>query len=234
MKIMGLLGGMSYVSTLEYYKIINQEYAKLFGKHHSPHLIIVSVDFNKVATAMHDARWEQIERILTDATYTLKKAGANFGVICCNSAHKVFLQVQRNVPELPILNILDVVGSELTQKRIKKVGILGTKFVMEDPFYKTYLYEYFNIESVSPHMEDQETIQHIIYQELCLGSIKESAREKLNTIIERLRTDGVEAIILGCTELLLVVSQVDHSIPIIDSTTLHAHYALKYAQLPTQ
>ncbi len=231
MKTIGLLGGMSYVSTLEYYKIIHQEYTKLFGQHHSPHLILVSVDFHKIATAMHNDRWEVIEVTLTEAAHTLKKAGADFGVICCNSAHKVFLQVQRNVPELPILHILDVIGNQLHKKGIQQVGIVGTQFVMADSFYKTYLHDQFNITSISPNLTDQAIIQKIIYQELCLGLIKETAREKMNAIIEQLRMNGAEAVILGCTELLLIVSPEDYRIPIIDSTTLHAHYIVEYANL---
>lgn len=229
MKTIGLLGGMSYVSTLEYYKLIHQTYTQFRGQHHSPHLILVSVDFYQIATAMHQARWDIIETILTQAARTLKAAGATFAVICCNSAHKVFPALQQNVPHLPILHILDAVGQRLTRYGIQRVGIIGTTFVMADPFYAVYLRQQFDIDSVIPDANDQAMIQRIIYQELCLGQVNPDTRCALRHIIETLITKGAEGIILGCTELLLAVSQEDYGIPIIDSTTLHAKMTAEYA-----
>jgi aspartate racemase len=169
MRKIGLIGGMSYISTLEYYRIINEEYAKLRGEHHSAELVLTSVDFSKVVSAMHQSQWKVIENILIDHIQLLERAKVDFAIICCNSAHKVLPNIQPKI-NLPIIHILEPIGYVLKEKNVKKIAVIGTEFVMKDTFYTDYIYKNFNIESIVPSIKDQETIHTIIYQELCRGS----------------------------------------------------------------
>lgn len=227
MKRFGLVGGMSPESTIEYYRIVNREYNSLLGAHHSSNLVLSSVDFQGIVLAMHRGDWKQVENTIVVALQDLEKAGVDFALICCNSAHKVFDAVAKKSP-LPLLHILEPVGELLQTKKITRVGIIGNSFTMQGGFYHDYLLNRFDIVGMSPNLSHQAGIHHIIYKELCYGSIKAESKKYMIDVIDALRADGAEAVILGCTELMLLISDGDASLPIFDSTTLHAQAAVHY------
>lgn len=227
MKRIGLIGGMSPESTIEYYRIINREYNAILGRHHSANLVLSSVDFQNIAFGMHNSDWLSVERILLLALRDLESAKVDIGLICCNSAHKVFDAVQKKT-SVHILHILEPIVSILQAKKTQLVGILGNKFTMQGHFYHDYLLNNAGIVGVSPILEDQEEIHRIIYKELCYGIVKKESKKNIFKIIDGLRQRGAEGVILGCTELMLLVSDEDTALPIYDSTTLHAKAAVHY------
>ena len=225
MKTIGLLGGMSWESTLEYYRIINEEVAKRLNGLHSAKIILYSFDFDEIAELQIKNRWNELGEILAEKAKMLEKAGADFILICTNTMHKVADYVQRRI-SIPLLSIIDCVAEEIVKKGIERVGLLGTKFTMEDGFYEDGLRRY-GLDVVIPDEEDRNEVHRIIFEELCRGIFKDSSKKKLIEIIEKLKMKGAEGVILGCTELPLLVKQAD--IPIFDSTKIHAVYAVEFA-----
>ncbi len=225
MKTIGLLGGMSWESTLEYYRIINEEVAKRLNGLHSAKIILYSFDFDEIAELQSQNRWNELGEILAEKAEMLERAGADLILICTNTMHKVADYVQSRI-NVPLLNIIDCVAEEVVKRGVRRVGLLGTKFTMEDGFYEDGLRRY-GLEVIVPDDEDRNEIHRIIFEELCRGIFKEHSKRKLIEIIGRLKMKGAEGVILGCTELPLLVKEAE--IPIFDSTKIHAVYAVEFA-----
>lgn len=228
MKTIGLIGGMSWESSLEYYKILNETVKKKLGKLHSAKTILYSVDFEPIKELQHIGDWEKLTEIMIDAGKSLKNAGAEILLICTNTMHKMANEVEKSTG-LPLLHIADATAQSILSKKLKKVALLGTKFTMEQDFYKGRLKEKHNIDVLIPDDEDRNIVHKIIYNELCLGNIQESSKKEYIRIINKLIYQGAEGIILGCTEIPLLIKQPDVSVPIFDTTTIHAEIAVEQA-----
>jgi len=228
MKVIGLIGGMSWNSTLEYYRIINASIARRLGDLHSARLVLYNLDFDEIQRAQHEGRWDDTANILVDAGNGVKQAGAEFLVICTNTMHKVADDVEEKVG-LPVLHIVDVTGDDIKERGLHRIGLLGTRFVMTEPFYQERLRDRFAIEVFVPGEDDIDTIHQIIYNELCEGKIKASSRRVCADIMSRLVDEGAEGIVLGCTELPLLIQPSDIHAPIFDTTRLHAEAAVNLA-----
>ncbi len=228
MKKIGLLGGMSWESSLNYYKIINEEIKNKLGGLHSAKVVLNSVDFEQIEKLQHNGDWDQTAIILSNEARYLQKAGVDFLLICTNTMHKVASIIEKNI-DIPILHIADATAHVLVADGIKKVALLGTAFTMKEEFYKGRLKDKFDLEVVVPNEDDINTIHQIIYDELCLGIIKESSKQKYLKIVSKLQKKGVEGVILGCTEIAMLVQQKDCDIKLYDTTTIHAKKAVEYA-----
>ena len=228
MKTMGLIGGMSWESTVEYYKIINEIIKEKLGGLHSAKILMYSVDFEEIAELQHEGRWKELTEVMVEIAKRLEGAGADFLLICTNTMHKMADDVQQEIG-IPLLNIIDVTAERIKKLGLRKVGLLGTKFTMEDDFYKGRLTRKHGIEVLIPDDEERQLVHDIIYDELCLGVIKQSSKEKVKRIVENLVSKGAEGIILGCTELPLLIKQEDCDVPVLDTTRIHAEAAVEYA-----
>ena len=227
MKTIGLIGGMSWESSATYYQIINQTIKEELGGLHSAKSILYSVDFQEIEHYQANGDWDKSAEVLSNAAISLEKAGADFILICTNTMHKVAPQIQSKI-QIPILHIADLTAEELLKKSIKKVALLGTKYTMEQTFYKNRLTEK-GIEVIIPNDDDRAVVNQAIYEELCLGIISPSSKQKFLEIIMKLSTQGAEGIILGCTEIGLLVQQQDTKVPLFDTTLIHAKSAALYA-----
>jgi len=227
MKIIGLIGGTTWVSTLEYYRIINETIKEKLGGVHSAHCILYSVDFDEFILK-NEGKWKDITGSFIDIAKKLEKVGADFIIICANTMHKIADEIQNSV-NIPLLNIVDVTAEKIVERGLKKVGLLGTKYTMEDDFYKQRLKQRFNIEAIVPESEEREIINKIIFDELTYDIIRQSSRQKYVKIINKLVLNGAEGIILGCTEIPLLIKKNDVNIPIFDTTSIHAKAAVEYA-----
>ena len=223
MKTIGLIGGMSWESTVSYYQIINQTIKEKLGGLHSAKLLLYSVDFAVIEECQANDKWNESAEILTDIAKNLERAGADFIVICTNTMHKVVPQIQKQI-SIPIIHIADATAEVLIDAGIRKVALLGTKYTMTQDFYKEKLIDR-GISVVIPDEEDIELVNHIIYDELCLGVVSEPSRDQYQQIIEELKTKGAEGVILGCTEIGLLIHQENSSLPIFDTTHIHARAA---------
>ncbi len=226
MKTIGLIGGMSWESTQSYYQLLNQGVKNKLGGLHSAKIVLVSLDFAEIAVLQQQQDWPQMAEILIKAAKQVEAAGADYLLICTNTMHKLAKQVQDAVA-IPLLHIADAVGENLIQHNFKKVALLGTQFTMEQDFYKQRLADKFAIEVLIPDAQGRETVHRVIYDELCKGIISPQSKAEYLTIIDNLTQQGAEAIILGCTEIALLVQQADTSIPLLDSTALHCAMALE-------
>lgn len=227
MKKIGLIGGMSWESTVTYYQVINETIKKELGGLHSAKLLLYSVDFAEIEECQSNGEWERSGEILADAALGLEKAGADFIVICTNTMHKVIGQIKEKI-SIPVLHIADVTADVLLKKGIKKTALLGTEYTMTQDFYKERLRER-GLEVLIPDKEDVALVNHVIYDELCLGNIREESRKEYVRIIEGLKAAGAEGVILGCTEIGLLVQQEDSPLPVFDTTKLHAEAAAEKA-----
>ncbi len=227
MKTVGLIGGMSWESTLEYYQYINEMVKEKLGGLHSAKILMYSVDFEEIAVLQHEGKWKELTEVMVDIAKRLEDAGAEFLLICTNTMHKMADDVQQRI-KIPLLNIIDVTAERIKKLGLRKVGLLGTKFTMEDDFYKGRLMRKHGINVVVPDEEGRQVIHDIIYQELCLGIIKRESKEKVKKIVKDLVSKGAEGIVLGCTELPLLIKQEDCNVPIFDTTKIHAEAAVEY------
>ena len=227
MKVIGLIGGMSWESTVEYYRLINEVVTQRLGGLHSGQIVLYSVDFDEVERAQAEGRWDDATAILSGAAQSLERAGADFLAICTNTMHKVADQVAAST-DLPLLHIGEVTGAAIARQGLKKVGLLGTRFTMEEGFYRDVL-ERFGLRALVPPESDMDTVHSIIYQELCKGQIEESSRRVCIQIIGRLAKRGAEGIVLGCTELPLLIRPEDVDVPLFDTMRLHAEAAVEMA-----
>ncbi|MCO6356355.1 amino acid racemase [Pseudoalteromonas shioyasakiensis] len=226
MKTIGLIGGMSWESTQSYYQLLNQGVKNKLGGLHSAKIVLVSLDFSHIAALQKQQDWPQMAEILIKAAKQVEAAGADYLLICTNTMHKLAEKVQAAVA-IPLLHIADAVGENLIQHNFKKVALLGTQFTMEQDFYKQRLADKFAIDVLIPDAQGRETVHRVIYDELCKGIISPESKTEYLTIIDDLTQQGAEAIILGCTEIALLVQQSDTSIPLLDSTALHCAMALE-------
>ncbi len=226
-KVIGILGGMSPESTAEYYQHITRTYTQRYGDHGYPRIIIYSVSFQSYVDWPNQNRWDLVAQDLSDAARRLEAAGADFIVIATNTMHIVFDEVQASV-NIPMLSLLDAVGEAILARGMSTVGLLGTRFTMEKPFYRDSLAEK-GITVLVPDAGDRGYVNDVIYDELVAGQIRPESRVGFVAIIKRLAESRAEGIILGCTEIPLLVSETDAGIPLFDTTTIHAEAALNYA-----
>ncbi|MDR4901580.1 aspartate/glutamate racemase family protein [Bacillus mycoides] len=227
MKTIGLIGGMSWESTSEYYRILNEEIKSRLGGLHSAKCLINSVDFEEIERFQSNGDWDGAGEVLGNAAYSLQKGGADFIIICTNTMHKVVEKIKENI-NIPVLHIADTTAKEIKRKGIQTIGLLGTKYTMEQDFYKSRIEEN-NIKVIVPVEKNREKINEIIYTELCLGKITSQSREYYKRVIEELVQKGAQGIILGCTEIGLLIKQEDVVVPIFDTTFIHAMEAVNVA-----
>jgi aspartate racemase len=228
MKTIGLIGGMSWESTMEYYRIINEAVRERLGGLHSAKIVMYSVDFEEIEQLQYEGRWDEATNLMIDAAKRVERGGADFVLICTNTMHRMADDVARNV-SIPLLHIADATAERVVSSGLARVGLLGTKFTMEQDFYKGRLVEKYGLEVLIPNELDRQIVHNIIYRELCLGEIKNSSREQLKAIIKRLDDNGAQGVILGCTELPLLIKQGDCPIPLFDTAAIHAEAAVEYA-----
>jgi aspartate racemase len=228
MKKIGLIGGMSWESTLVYYQIINQEVNKMLGGFHSAKLVLESVDFAEIETLQHQNNWEALNEIMLKAAQNLEQAGADCIVICTNTMHLCCDYISKN-SHLPILHIAKATGEAVHNLGLKKVLLLGTKFTMEQTFYSDILYDKFNIQTVIPELKDRNTVHQIIYNELVHGILNPDSKKQYQEIINKYESQGNEGVILGCTEIPLLITQKDVNVPVFNTTDIHAKAAVSFA-----
>ena len=228
MKTIGLLGGMSWESTVVYYREINQGVKKALGGLHSAKIVLYSVDFEPIEKQQQAGNWAGAAKILAQAALDIQSAGADFLLICTNTMHRVAPQIEKAI-QIPVLHIADATAEVLLNEGIKTVGLLGTAFTMEQDFYKGRLISQYGLEVVVPTQQDRAIIHRIIFEELCLGQVKADSRAEYLRIINSLAEQGAEAVILGCTEIGMLVSQTDTKVKLFDTTVIHAQKAVEYA-----
>lgn len=228
MQTIGLIGGMSWESSAYYYRIINQQVRTYLGPLRSARLLMYSVDFGPIEQAQHEGRWEDAALILVDAAKRLHAGGADCIVLCTNTMHLVADEIQAAVP-IPFLHIADPVGRTASQSDFHTVGLLGTAFTMEQPFLRERLELKHGLTVITPSAVERQAVHKIIYDELCVGIFRDSSRETYRQIIESLADRGAQAVILGCTEITLLIKQQDSSLPLLDTTELHALAAVDFS-----
>lgn len=227
MKTIGLIGGMSWESTVTYYRILNETVKKELGGLHSAKVLLYSVDFDEIEKYQASEAWDKSAEVLSQAAMNLEKAGADFIVICTNTMHRVVPEIQKHIV-IPIIHIAEATADELRLRRITKVGLLGTKYTMTQDFYKNKLFEA-GIDVVIPDSIGIEAVNDIIYKELCLGIISEASKNKYLEIIVDLEKRGAQGVILGCTEIGLLIQQKDINLPVFDTTQIHAIKAAQFS-----
>ena len=229
MKTIGLIGGMSWESSLEYYRILNETVKERLGGLHSAQCILYSVEFAEIEVLQHAGRWDEAAQVMVEAGQSLERAGADLLVLCTNTMHKLAPELEAGV-SIPLLHIADAAADAVRAKGIQRVGLLGTRFTMEQDFYRERL-EKHGLEVLVPEEADREIVHRVIYGELCLGVIKPESRQAFTGIIEKLVTDGAEGVILGCTEIENLVRQEDSPVPVFPTTRIHAEAAVEWALL---
>lgn len=228
MKTIGLLGGMSWQSTVGYYQKINKLVAKRLGGLHSAQIVMRSVNFAPIAEMQKQEKWSEMASMLTEDARAVEKAGAQCLLICTNTMHLVADDIASSLT-IPLLHIADATGKELQAASINKVALLGTRFTMQKDFYKKRIQRLFNIEVLVPEADDQVMINDVIYNELCLGTINPDSQQKYQQVIERLSLQGAQAVILGCTEIGLLLQQHNCALPLFDTSEIHARAAVEFA-----
>ncbi len=228
MKTIGMLGGMSWESTLGYYRAVNEGVKARLGGLHSAKIAMVSVDFDPIEKMQHRGDWEGTAELLAKAAQSIENAGADFLMICTNTMHKVAPEIERHI-NIPLLHIADATAEALLAENIKTVGLLGTGFTMEQDFYKGRLQDKFGLEVLVPEAEDRAIIHRVIYEELCLGRVNDAAKAEYLRVVDGLAEKGAEAVILGCTEIGLLIKQIDTPIKLFDTTEIHAQKAVEFA-----
>jgi aspartate racemase len=228
LKIIGLIGGMSWESTVPYYRQINETIKQRLGGLHSAKIILYSVDFHEVERLQHAGDWDAAGALLADAARALEVAGADFLVLCTNTMHKVAPAIEAAV-RIPLFHIADPTAVALKEAGFSKVGLLGTRFTMEQDFYRDRLRERHGITVLIPSEEDRQVVHRVIYEELCLGRVVAASRGQYRRIMGTLAAQGAQATILGCTEISLLVDQADSTVPLFDTAAIHARQAAEWA-----
>lgn len=228
MKTIGMIGGMSWESSLEFYRIINETVKDRLGGLHSAKSIMYSIDFEEVEVLQREDKWDEAALIMIDAAQRVERGGADFIILCTNTMHKLVNEIQASV-KIPILHIADATAAAIKARGINKVGLLGTKYTIEGDFYSSRLQDSFGIEIVMPTEQECQVVHDVIYNELCVGKINDPSRAKFIDIINNLIEQGAEGIILGCTEIPLLVKTEDIDVPLFDTTRIHAEAAVDYA-----
>jgi aspartate racemase len=227
-KTIGLIGGMSWESSIQYYRIINETTKARLGGLHSAKSVMVSVDFAEIEALQHDGRWDEAGRLMAAAAQSLERAGADCVVLCTNTMHKLADQIQAGI-RIPFLHIADATAERITAAGLTTVGLLGTRFTMEEDFYRGRLVRRHGLRVLVPEPAERETVHRVIYDELCRGLIREESRARYAEIIGRLVAAGAQGIVLGCTEIELLVRPADSTVPIFPTTTIHAVVAVDFA-----
>ena len=228
MKTIGLIGGMSWESSIEYYRIINETVRAKLGGLHSAKSIMYSVDFAEIEVLQHQGKWDEAAELMIAAAKNVENGGADFVIICTNTMHKMADEVQKHI-QIPLLHIADATAKTIKARGLRRIGLLGTKFSMEEDFYRGRLAEKHGLEVVIPTGEEREIVHRVIYDELCIGKINQASKEQYISIMDRLVKNGAEGIILGCTEISLLVRDEDSHVPLFDTTNIHAVAAVEYA-----
>jgi len=228
LKTIGLIGGMSWESSIEYYRIINETTRAKLGGLHSAKSMMYSVDFAEVEILQHQGRWTEAARMLIDAAKNLENGGADFIVLCTNTMHKAADDIQANI-KIPFLHIADATAQRIMDSGIRKAGLLGTRFTMEEEFYKGRLAKKFGLSVQVPDAREREIVHRVIYDELVVGRIEQRSKAQFAGIIEQMVGQGAEGVILGCTEIGLLVHQEDSRVPLFDTTRIHAEAAVEFA-----
>ncbi len=228
MKTIGILGGMSWESSIEYYRILNQEVQRRLGGVHSAKIVMYSVDFAEIEALQHAGRWDEATRFMVEAAQRVERGGADFLVIATNTMHKMADQVQAAIG-IPLLHIADATAQRIRQQGLRRVGLLGTRFTMEEAFYRGRLEARHGLEVLVPPAAQREVIHRVIYDELVVGVIKPESRARYREIIAGLVDRGAQGIILGCTEIGLLVKEGDSTVPLFDTTRIHAEAAVDWA-----
>ena len=228
MKTIGLIGGMSWESTVGYYREINEGVKQKLGGLHSAKIVLYSVDFEPIEKLQHSGDWDATGSILADAARSVEAGGAEFLLICTNTMHKVADQIERAM-SIPLLHIADATAEVLVQNGVKKIGLLGTAFTMEQEFYKGRLSEKHGLDVIVPDAPDRKLVHDIIYQELCLGHIEQASKQEYIRIVNKLTEMGSEGVILGCTEIGMLIGQNDTNTTLYDTTKIHAAKAVEWA-----
>jgi aspartate racemase len=227
-KTIGLIGGMSWESSAEYYRIVNREMQKRLGGVHSARSLMWSVDFGEIERLQHRGEWDRLANEMKDAAIRLERGGADFVVLCTNTMHRLADAVVSAV-EIPLLHIADPTAQRIKVAGFQRIGLLGTAFTMEQDFYKGRLRDHYGLDVMIPDADDRRIVHDIIYKELVIGEIRPESREAYRAVMARLIERGAQAIILGCTEIMLLVSDRDSAVPLYDTTTIHAVAAVDYA-----
>ena len=230
MKTIGLIGGMSWQSTTGYYCAINEGVSSALGGLHSAKIVMVSVDFAAIEKLQHCGDWQGTAEILVDAAHSVQSAGADFLLICTNTMHKVVPQIEAAI-DIPLLHIADATAESLIKQQVKTVGLLGTAFTMEQDFYKGRLSEQYGLTVITPNEADRKIVHDVIYKELCLGETQENSKKEYLRIIQQMADQGAQAVILGCTEIGMLVKQSDTQVTLLDTTAIHAQRAVQQAIL---
>jgi len=228
MKTIGLLGGMSWQSTLLYYRLINEQIEQELGGLHSARIVMVSVDFQEIETLQHKGQWDEAGRLLAVAAQQIEAGGADFLLICTNTMHKVADTVQAAV-SIPLLHLADSTAQEITDAGYKTTGLLGTRFTMEQDFYKGRLQEHHELNVIVPDEDDMQHIHRIIYEELCHGIVKDESRQTYLRVMDEMCDRGAQCIIQGCTEIVMLIQQQHCTTPLFDTTAIHARAAVQRA-----
>ncbi|WP_341208008.1 aspartate/glutamate racemase family protein [uncultured Sphingomonas sp.] len=228
MRTLGLIGGMSWESSAHYYRLINQGVRARKGGAHSAPLLMLSVDFKEIAALQHAGDWPTLGKRMAAAARTLVDAGAEAIVLCTNTMHQVADAIEAAQPQ-PLLHIADATGAAIAEAGHRRVGLLGTAFTMEQPFYRARLTERFGLEVLTPGIEERAEVHRIIYEELVRGIVSDNSRARYTAIIAGLVANGATAVILGCTEIMLLIAQSDSPVPLFDTTALHATMAVDFA-----
>jgi len=228
MKTIGLIGGMSWESTADYYRILNKEVKARLGEPHSAKIIMHSVDFAEIEKLQSAGDWDKLTKEMINIAQKIEAAKADIILICANTMHQMAPEVQANI-KIPLLHIADAAAEKIEAESLKKVGLLGTKYVMEGSFYKKKIEDNYDIEVMIPDSKSRKDVHRIIYQELVSGIFKNESRLRFIEIIESLKEKGAEGIILGCTEIPLLIKAKDSSLPIFNTTELHAKKAVQFA-----
>ena len=228
MKTIGLIGGMSWESSIEYYRIINETVKAKLGGLHSAKSIMYSVDFADIEILQHQGQWAEAAQMLINAAKNLENSGADFIVLCTNTMHKAADDIQANV-KIPLLHIADATAQLVKDSGIKKIGLLGTRFTMEEEFYKGRLSQKYGLNVNVPNAQEREIVHRVIYDELVIGEIRQHSKEQYMGIIEQMVHQGAEGVILGCTEIGLLIHKQDSQVPLFDTTRIHAEAAAEYA-----
>jgi aspartate racemase len=228
MKTIGMIGGMSWASSIEYYRIINETVKAKLGGLHSAKSLMVSVDFAEIEKLQHDGKWPEAARILIHAAKSLENGGADFMILCTNTMHKVADDIQAQI-NIPFLHIADATAEAVKNSGIEKVGLLGTRFTMEEDFYRGRLTQKHSLDVSIPNADEREIVHRVIYDELVIGKIDQRSRAQYIEIIERMVEQGAQGIILGCTEIGLLIHDQDVKTPLFDTARIHAETAVEYA-----
>jgi aspartate racemase len=232
MKMIGLIGGMSWESSLEYYRIINETVQARLGGYHSARCLMVSVDFAEIETFQHQGRWTDAAQALIRAAQSLENGGADFVVLCTNTMHKAAAEIEANI-QVPFLHIVDAVAQKILDAGLLRVGLLGTRFTMEQDFYIGRLADRHGLQVLVPVERDREIVHRVIFDELVKGEIRPESRAQYLEVIARLVGDGAQGVILGCTEIGLLVHDGDCRVPLFDTTRIHAGAAVDFALAET-